>query len=280
MRLIDLHAHTNFSDGALPPKALVRLARDRGVSVLAVTDHDTLAGIPEALAKGTLAGLQIVPGVEVTAHVDDLEVHILGHFVDPDDARLGRFLASSRVDRIERIRHMLDKLWSLGLPLDAQEILDHASDSSVGRPRLAQAMVERGYVATVQEAFDRYLTPGRPAHVERAMIPAAEVIAAIKQAGGVPSLAHPGVHGRDDVIPRLREQGLMGLEVHHPDHDTDAVFHYERMRLRYGMLAVGGSDFHGTPGLRSSSLGQLSLPEAEFERLLAATAAVRASADR
>ncbi len=280
MRLIDLHAHTNLSDGALPPKALVRLARDRGVSVLAVTDHDTLAGIPEALAEGTLAGLQIVPGVEVTAYADDLEVHILGHFVDPDDARLSRFLASSRVDRIERIRHMLDKLWSLGLPLDAQEILDHAPDSSVGRPHLAQAMVERGYVATVQEAFDRYLTPGKLAHVERAMIPATEVIVAIKQAGGVPSLAHPGVYGRDDVILRLREQGLMGLEVHHPDHDTDAVFHYERMRLRYGMLAVGGSDYHGTPGLRSSSLGQPSLPEAEFERLLDATAAVRASADR
>ncbi|MBI4379747.1 MAG: PHP domain-containing protein [candidate division NC10 bacterium] len=267
MRVIDLHAHTTTSDGALLPQELVRLAKARGVSVLAVTDHDTLAGIPSAMAEGARVGLEIVPGVEVTAYVDDLEVHILGHFIHPDDARLTEFLAVSRDDRIERIRRMIDKLWSLGLPLDAEEILKHAPGASVGRPHLAQAMVRRGYVSSVQEAFDRYLTAGKPAHVERARIPAAEVMSAIKRAGGVPSLAHPGVYRRDEMIPRLVEQGLMGLEVHHPDHDADAIFRYERMRLRYGMLAAGGSDYHGAPGLRTSSLGRPSLPEAEFERL-------------
>jgi hypothetical protein len=267
MGLIDLHAHTTASDGALPAEKLVRLAKKCGVSVLAVTDHDTLAGIPSAMAEGARVGLEIVPGVEVTAYVDDLEVHILGHFIHPDDARLTAFLAVSRDDRVERIRRMIDKLWSLGLPLDAEEIVSHAPGASVGRPHLAQAMVRRGYVASVQEAFDRYLTPGKPAHVERSRLPAAEVIVAIKLAGGVPSLAHPGVYGRDEIIPRLVEQGLMGLEVNHPDHDADAIFRYERMRLRYGMLAAGGSDYHGTPGLRASSLGRPSLPEGEFERL-------------
>ena len=280
MGLIDLHAHTNVSDGVLPPQELVRLAKASGVSVLAVTDHDTLAGIPSAMAEGARVGLQIVPGVEVTAYVDDLEVHILGHFIDPDDARLTEFLAVSRDDRVERIRRMVDKLWSLGLPLDADEILTQAPGSSVGRPHLAQAMVRRGYVASVQEAFDRYLTPGKLAHVERSRLPAAEVIVAIKLAGGVPSLAHPGVYGRDEMIPRLVEQGLMGLEVHHPDHDADAIFRYERMRLRYGMLAVGGSDYHGAPGLRTSSLGRPSLPEAEFERLSLAASTLRAGAGR
>jgi predicted metal-dependent phosphoesterase TrpH len=281
MRLIDLHAHTTASDGMLSPEGLVDLAKESGVSVLAVTDHDTLASIPRAMAEGTRVGLEVVPGVEVTAYVDDLEVHILGHFVHPDDARLAQFLACSRDDRIARIRRMIDKLWSLGLPLDAEEILSQAPGASVGRPHLAQAMVKRGYVGSVQEAFDRYLTVGKPAHVERARIPAAEAISAIKQAGGVPSLAHPGVYGRDEMIPRLVEQGLMGLEVHHPDHDPEAIFRYERMRLRYGMLAAGGSDYHGTPGLRTSSPGRPSLPEAEFDRLATAAAGIAAAcADR
>ncbi len=279
MPLIDLHSHTTASDGVLPPVELVRLAKARGVSVLAVTDHDTLAAIHAAMEEGARMDLQIVPGVEVTAYVDDLEVHILGHFVAPDDSRLAEFLASSRDDRIERVRRMVDKLWALGLSLDADEILiqTQAPGSSVGRPHVAQAMVRRGYVASVQEAFDRYLTPGKPAHVERSRLPAAEVIIAIKKAGGVPSLAHPGVYARDEVIPLLVEQGMMGLEVYHPDHDADAIFRYERMRLQHGLLAVGGSDYHGTPGLRLSSLGVPSLSEAEFERLSAAAAASHAS---
>lgn len=277
MRLIDLHAHTIASDGALSPQELVRLAKHRGVLVLAVTDHDTPAGIQAAMAEAARTDLQIVPGVEMTAYLDDLEVHILGHFINPDDARLTELLASSRDDRIERIRRMIDKLWSLGLPLDPDEILTQRPGSSVGRVHLAQAMVRHGYVSSVKEAFDRYLTPGRPAHVERSRLPAAEVALAIKRAGGVPSLAHPGVYGRDEVIPRLVEQGLMGLEVHHPDHGADAIFLYERLRLKYGLLAVCGSDYHGTDGLRLSSLGSPSLPEADFERVAAAAAMSRAS---
>jgi predicted metal-dependent phosphoesterase TrpH len=281
MRLIDLHAHTTASDGALSPQELVRLAKRSGVSVLAVTDHDTLAGIQAAMGEAVRTGLQIVPGVEMTAYVDDLEVHILGHFINPDDSRLAEFLASSRDDRVERVRRMVDKLWAFGLLLDADEILakTQSPGSSVGRPHVAQAMVRRGYVASVQEAFDRYLTPGKPAHVERSRLPAAEVVLAIKRAGGVPSLAHPGVYGRDEVIPRLVEQGLMGLEACHPDHGAEAIFRYERLRLKYGLLAVCGSDYHGTDGLRLSSLGSPSLPEAEFEQLSIAAVRCRAVAD-
>lgn len=282
MSLIDLHAHTTASDGVLPPEELVRLAKDCGVSVLAVTDHDTLAGIPAATAEGKRTGLQIVAGVEITAYVDDLEVHILGHFVDPDDAQLNEFLASSRNDRILRVRRMIDKLWALGLPVDADEILTQvqAPGSSVGRPHLAQAMVRRGYVASVQEAFDRFLTPGKPAHVERSRIPSGEVISAIKRASGVPSLAHPGVYGQDEIIPCLVEQGLVGLEVHHPDHEAEAIFRYERTRLRYGLLAVGGSDYHGTAGLRLSTPGKPSISETDFEQLSAAANTSRAAAHR
>src|SRR5574337_2199368 len=277
MRLIDLHTHSTASDGVLSPQALVRLAKDSGVSVLALTDHDTLEGLPVAMAEGERAGLQIVTGVEVTAHVGDLEVHILGHFIDSGDHRLAEFLASSRRDRIERVHHMIAKLWALGLPLDADEVLSLAPGPSVGRPHVAQALIKRGYVTSLKEAFARYLTPGKPGYVERSRIPAIEVIHAIKEVGGVPSLAHPGQYGRDEIIPSLVQQGLMGLEVYHPEHDTESLFRYERMRLEYGLVAVGGSDYHGTEGLRSIGLGKPALPEERFEQLVAAASVCRTS---
>lgn len=275
MHLIDLHAHSTASDGVLSPQELVRLAKDSGISVLAVTDHDTLEGLPMAMAEAARVGLQVVAGVEITAHVGDLEVHILGHFIDLSDNRLAEFLASSRTDRIERARRIVEKLWTLGLPLDVNEVLSLASGPSVGRPHVAQAMIRRGYVTSLQEAFDRYLTPGKPGYVERSRIPASEVIHAIKEADGVPSLAHPRQYGRDEIIPSLVQQGLMGLEVYHPEHDTELLFRYERVCLEYGLLAVGGSDYHGTEGLRSMGLGRPALPEARFEQLLAAKAASR-----
>lgn len=170
---------------------------------------------------------------------------------------------------------MVEKLWALGLPLDMNEVLSLASGPSVGRPHVAQAMIRRGYVTSLKEAFDRYLTPGKPGYVERSRIPASEVIHAIKEADGVPSLAHPRQYGRDEIIPSLVQQGLMGLEVYHPEHDTESLFRYERVCLEYGLLAVGGSDYHGTEGLRSMGLGRPALPEARFEQLLAAKAASR-----
>src|SRR5574337_13688 len=277
MRLIDLHTHTTASDGALSPQQLIRFAKTCSISVLAVTDHDTLEGVPVAMAEAVQAGLQLVAGVEITAHVGDLEVHILGHFIDPDDTRLAEFLASSRNDRIERARRMIEKLWALGLPLDADEVLSLARGPSVGRPHVAQAMIRRGYVASLKEAFDRYLTPGKPGYVERSRIPATEVIHAIKEVGGVPSLAHPGQYGRDEIIPSLVQQGLMGLEVYHPEHDTESLFRYERMRLEHGLLAVGGSAYEGTEGLRSTGLGTPALPEERFEQLVATASVFRTS---
>lgn len=278
MRLIDLHTHSTASDGVRSPRELVGLAKDSGVSVMALTDHDTLEGLPAAMAEGERVGLQIVAGVEMTAHVEDLEVHILGHFIDSGDHRLTEFLASSRHDRIERVHHIIAKLWALGLPLDADEVLSLAPGTSVGRPHVARAMMKRGYVTSLKEAFDRYLTPGTPGYVERPRIPAALAIRAIREAGGVPSLAHPGQYGRDGIIPLLAQQGLMGLEVYHLEHDVESLFRYERVCVEYGLLAVGGSDYHGTPGLRSSGLGKSALPEAKFEQLLAVASACRAAA--
>lgn len=273
MGLIDLHSHSTASDGVLSPQELIDFAHKSDISVVALTDHDTLEGLPTATAEAARVGIQFVPGVEITAHVDDLEVHILGHFVDPHNPPLAEFLASSRRDRIERVHRMIDKLWALGLPMDADEVLSLAPGCSVGRPHVAQAMIKRGYVASVKGAFDRYLTGGKPAYVERSRIPAPTVISAIKAAGGMASLAHPGEYGQDRIIPFLVQHGLDGLEVYHPEHDTEAIFRYERIRLDYGLLAVGGSDYHGTGGLRSIGLGRPALPEIRFEQLLAARAA-------
>lgn len=277
MRLIDLHTHSTASDGRLSPQELIGLAKQSDVAVLAVTDHDTLEGLSAADAEAARTGVQFIPGVEITAHVDDLEVHILGHFIDPNDTRLAEFLAASRNDRIERIHRMIAKLWALGLPLDADEIVRLAPGCSVGRPHVAHAMIRRGYVASLKEAFDRYLTFGKPGYVERSRIPAATAISAIKAAGGLASLAHPGEYGRNEIIPFLVPHGLDGLEVYHSQHDTESVFRYERMRLEYGLLTVGGSDYHGTEGLRSMGLGRPALPEARFEELLAAHVASRAT---
>lgn len=274
MRRIDLHTHSTASDGVRSPQELIRLAKKSDISVLAVTDHDTLDGLPAADAEATRIGVQFVPGVEITAHVDDLEVHILGHFIDPDNHRLAEFLTSSRSDRIERMHRMIDKLWALGLPLDADEVVRLAQGPSVGRPHVAQAMIRRGYVTSLKEAFDRYLTSGKPGYVERSRIPAAMAIRAIKGAGGIASLAHPGQYGHDEIIPFLVQHGLDGLELYHPEHHTESLFRYERLCLEYGLLAVGGSDYHGTEGLRSMGLGRPALPEARFEQLLAARRAV------
>jgi len=277
MRLIDLHSHSTASDGVLSPQDLVGFAKESAIAILALTDHDTLEGLPGAMAEAATMGVQFVPGVEITAHVDDLEVHILGHFIDPDNDRLAEFTTSSRNDRIERVYRMIDKLWALGLPMDADEVLRLAPGYSVGRPHVAQAMIKRGYVASLKEAFDRYLTSGKPGYVERSRIPAALAIGAIKAAGGVASLAHPGDYGCDEIIPFLVQHGLDGLEVYHPEHNAESVFRYERIRLDYGLLAVGGSDYHGTGGLRSMGLGRPALPEARFEELLAVRTASRAT---
>jgi len=228
-----------------------------------------------AMTGAARVGVQFVPGVEITAHVDDLEIHILGHFIDPGDNRLTEFLSSSRGDRITRVHRMIEKLWTLGLPLEADEVLRLAPDCSVGRPHVARAMIRRGYVASLREAFDRYLTSGKPAYVDRSRIPAPLAIRAVKEAGGLASLAHPGQYGHDEIIPFLVQHGLDGLEVYHSEHTTELIYRYERIRLEYGLVAVGGSDYHGTEGLRSSGLGKPALPEIRFDELLTVHATSR-----
>ncbi len=268
MGRIDLHSHTTVSDGLLSPRELVQAARSDGVAILAVTDHDTLAGLPDALEEGERVGVEVVAGVEVTASCEDLEIHILGYFIDPSCTALHDFLLASQRDRVERMRQMVASLTALGFPVTPEEVFARATHGSVGRPHLAAVMVERGYVRSVSEAFDLYLSSGGKAYVARPRVPAAAAMEKIREAGGIPTLAHPVVYKRDSVIPVLVGEGLGGIEVYHPDHTQADVARYEALSRQHDLLVTGGSDFHGAgSGVKSVRLGVPSLPEERYAEL-------------
>jgi hypothetical protein len=268
---IDLHLHTTASDGLLDPAAVIRAARGAGVSFVSIADHDSVDGLAEAAEAAAAAGIGFVPGVELTAYWGRVEFHILGYFLDPGNAALRGFLADTRGARHARLHAMLGRLHAMGMGIDAGEVLARARNGNVGRPHLARALVERGFVASADEAFDRYLGTDRPAYVPRPNVTVQEAIRVIQGAGGIASLAHPGLHNRDDALPDLMAAGLEAIEVYHPHHGFGRSGKYRRLARRYGLLATGGSDFHGEGGGdHGASPGIPSLPETDFARLLAA----------
>jgi len=273
--LIDLHTHTTASDGALAPAALVELARREGVGVLGVTDHDTVAGLDEALEAGARLGVEVIPGLELSSHHQRQEVHLLGYFVDHRRPALLEQLTVWRADRVRRLHQMVDRLRRYGIHLDADRIAARGAAASVGRPHVAAALVEAGHVATIEAAFDRFLADGKPAYVPRQRVPVAQAMAVVCAAGGLPVLAHPGTYRNDGMIPELVRDGLAGIEAFHRDHNEAATARYRRIAARYGLARTGGSDFHGLPGGTAHRLGQPSLPQADLDALRARHAAPR-----
>jgi predicted metal-dependent phosphoesterase TrpH len=272
--LIDLHLHTTASDGRLTPTELVRRAAACGVRILAVTDHDTTDGIDEAAAESVRHGLQVIPGIEVTAVEGGRDIHMLGYFFDARDERLMRFLTGQRATRITRIEAMAARLGELGLPVDVQPVLEDARTHhgrSVGRPTLARAMVDAGHVTTMREAFDLWLGQDRPAFVERAGPSPEIVINVLHDAGGVVSLAHPGRTKIDARIAPLRNAGLDAIEAYHSDHDEPTTQEYVAVARQLDLLVSGGSDFHGHPG-HGLEPGASTLPQSDWERLSSARA--------
>jgi 3',5'-nucleoside bisphosphate phosphatase len=271
--VIDLHLHTNMSDGRDTPAGLISRCAAAGLTVLAVTDHDTICGWQEAAAAAASLGLAFVPGVEITAVLDEQDVHILGYFPAPRAPRLESFLRSQRADRIRRVQQMMERLAALARPVDAEAIL-HAAGAdprrAVGRPQIADAMIAAGHVASRDEAFAEYLGFGRPAFVPRSGPRPEEVVELIGAAGGLASLAHPALLKRDDLLPALILAGLPALEAFHVDHDPDTTAHYCRVAGRSRLLVTGGSDFHGdAAGHRPPALGRVTLPPADYERFRA-----------
>ena len=267
--VIDLHLHTTASDGRCTPRELVERTVAAGVSVMAVTDHDTVAAVAEGRAAALDHGIQAVSGIEITAIEEGRDLHVLGYLFDPLNEALGAFLLTQRAARIARVEAIGSRLAALGVPIDVGPLVRQAgreSGRSIGRPHVARAMVDAGYVADTREAFDRWLGRGCPAYVPRVGPAPEAVIEIIHQAGGIASLAHPGKLGPAARIPSLAEAGLDAVEAFHPDHDASLVNQYIQIARERDLLLTGGSDFHGDPA-HGLAPGAVTLPAAEFARL-------------
>ena len=267
---IDLHSHTTASDGEHSPEGLLALARAAGVTVLAVTDHDTVAGLARAAAAAEAEGLAFVPGIEISATAAGREIHILGHFVDATEAGLARFSDRLRGERAVRMGRMVQRMGELGFPVTLEEVEQIGGGAHLGRPHLALALLNRGYVSSTKEAFDRFLADGRPGHVDRYRVPADEAIRLLHAAGGTATLAHPGPSQvTEPTLRALAQAGLDGLEVFHVDHVPSQREALLRTADALGLIPTGGSDYHGarvSPGRKPG--GSTTPPEA-FARLTA-----------
>ena len=278
---VDLHSHTTASDGTLAPRELVRAAVKRGVRVLAVTDHDSTDGLSEALDEATRhPPLVIVPGLEINCDVPGAEVHVLGYEVDYEAVWFQDFLREQRAERVARVHRIAERLAELGMPIDPAEVFAIVKEGSAGRPHVAQVMVRRGYVKSVREAFDRWLHAGGPANVPRRRLTPVDAIAIIRRAGGVPVFAHPGLAARDEAIPDMVAGGLMGIEVYYAEHSATQTAHYKDLCRRHGLIATGGSDYHGERSGRMNPLGHPPVPMSVYQDLEDAAQRARATAPR
>lgn len=247
---IDLHAHTTRSDGTFTPDELVRLAADRDLDVVAITDHDTTDGLQEADATGRRVGVEIVPGVEFSAEYRSTSVHVLCYWMDPANEEFRAELARLIDSRFRRGELMVQKLQALGHPISFERVRRIAAGGNIVRPHVARAMVEAGIVADEQEAFDRFIGDGGPAAVPKHALDPVDAVGLIRRAGGVCVLAHPGMWGDQTEVPvelieAMAGAGMGGLEVDHPDHTEEQRTRYRRLATELGLVPTGGSDCHG-----------------------------------
>ena len=268
--LVDLHSHSTISDGSERPEVVVRKAAAAGVRVLALTDHDGTDGLDEARSTASqLDGMELIPGIELSAEEG---IHVLGYYIAYKDEGLQRTLRKLQAGREGRAHEMLDKLAALGMPLEFERV-KRIADGAIGRPHVARAMVERGYVSTVPEAFDVWLALGKPAYIPSEKLTAAEAIAMIRGAGGVASWAHPEwpdgpqrYRPTEETLRQLVDAGLQAIEVHYFDHTPELAARFMELASRYDLVPTGGSDYHG-PEVRDVELGSVDVPEETVGRL-------------
>lgn len=275
MSRIDLHTHTTFSDGSFSPTKLVDLAIQQGVDILAITDHDTTEGLPEALEATKSLSLELIPGIELSAQFQNREMHILGYFINPTDSRFQARLEGHRSTRIGRILHILDRLQSLGMDISLEEVELASGTGTIGRPHIAQVLIAKGYIKTMKDAFEQFLGSRGKAYVQRIVPDAHEIIKWITDAGGIPILAHPyweGFNKEDSATAcqTLVEQGLQGLEVFYGTFSARHISFNLGLARRFDLLMTGGSDFHGTlkPDIAlGKGRGSLHVPSKVVEQL-------------
>jgi predicted metal-dependent phosphoesterase TrpH len=268
----DFHTHTTASDGLLAPGDLVRLSVSRGLKILAVTDHDSTEGIAEALATAAeYPGFTLVPGIEMSTDIPGDEIHVLGYFLDYQDPDFQVMLTNLRNARRDRGRMMVEKLHAMGMEIPWERVEKLAGDGSVGRPHVAQALIEMGCVSTFQEAFDRYIGRNGPAYVERAKLTPVEAIEMLVKAGALPVLAHPASQSNfDELLTQLKAAGMLGIEVYYQDYDRNTCARLAAAAERHDLLKIGGSDFHGFGSERERLPGDIPLPDEAIGAFMAA----------
>ncbi|NLP14886.1 MAG: PHP domain-containing protein [Clostridium sp.] len=275
-KFVDLHTHSTASDGSMMPSEIVRHAKESGLSAVALTDHDTVDGIKQAVEEGKKIGFEVVPGLEISLDYST-EMHMLGYFFDDSYMKIEPLLERFRRSREERNPKMVEKLNSLGFDITMEEVVAEARGRVVARPHMASVMVKKGYVKNVAEAFEKYISNGKPAYVKRDSLTPEKGIQTIREAGGIPVLAHP-IYLRldwgklDELLSKLVSAGLMGIEAYYVDNSQEDTGNLLNLAIKHKIVATGGSDFHGSfkPDIKiGSGRGNLKVPYEALERLKA-----------
>lgn len=273
-KIVDLHTHSTASDGSMRPSELVRHAKQEGLAAIAVTDHDSVDGVEEALEEGKKIGIEVIAGVEIGVEFNP-EMHILGYFFGDDYKKMAGVLETLRANREERNPKIVKKLNEMGFDITMDEVMAAARGNVVGRPHIAKALLDKGYVESVSEAFNKYLSSGRPAYFKKDRLTPYQGVQEILKAGGIPVLAHPmylelEFEQLDELLKKMKRDGLKGMEVYYVDNSEAATDMFRSLAEKYGLLATGGSDFHGKfkPDIAlGSGRGNLRIPYEVLDRL-------------
>ncbi len=271
MSKVDLHIHSTASDGKFSPEAIVGKAAALGLTVIALADHDSVDGVTPALeAAQTFPRLRVIPCVEISTDMPRGEAHVLGYFIDYTSSELRSTLERFRSSRQRRAQGMIAKLHDLGIHVDWQRVQEIAGDGAIGRPHIAQAMLEKGYITSLKEAFTKYIGQGGPAYVEREKMTPVEVVEVIMRSNGLPVLAHPfTVLDPEAMIIKLKAAGLVGIEAYYNGYTVDEIKNLVSLADRHNLIATGGSDYHGLDDSSETMLGGVAVPTASAERLIA-----------
>jgi predicted metal-dependent phosphoesterase TrpH len=263
----DLHCHTTASDGACTPRELLRRAAQAGLTAVGITDHDSVGGIEEGIEEGRKLGITVIPGIELSATLRGADIHILGYFVDHRDAGLEEYLVFLRSERVKRAERIVEKLQGLQIPLRIESVLERAGRGAVGRPHIANALVDEGLTGSYNEAFWKYIGFGKPAYEDKYQISPSRAVQIIASAGGLSFIAHPGAALDERTLLDLLHEGVDGIEVVHPSHSPERVAYYRGVVARYGLLASGGSDFHGGRRNDDGALGAYGISAEELSAM-------------
>ncbi|MCX7797294.1 MAG: PHP domain-containing protein [Melioribacter sp.] len=251
---VDLHIHTSYSDGAYSPIEIIDKAYASGLSIISITDHDSIDGIRDAIIYGKEKGIEVIPGLELSTDIEDKEMHLLAYFIDYENEELNKYLKFFREERLYRAKRIIQKLRNLGLNIKIDDVLDRAKNSSIGRPHIAYTLVDLGLVKSYAEAFEKYIGDYGPAYERKIHISPQSALKLINEAGGLSFIAHPG-YMKESILLNIIKSGIDGIEVIHPSHDENQINFYRGIVNQYCLLETGGSDFHGGKKNDEGNLG-------------------------